>query len=116
MSEAFFEKIDVFLPGQGETLAQAPAHHWEQAERASAQIYYSTQEPEICPHPSDRADQRGEKSPCRYANRGGSFSPEVSRLRRVWCPSAGVDCHNTRDGNRRVSKTARFDGGRRQPS
>ena len=45
MSEAFFEKIDVFLPGQGEELAQAPAHHWEQAERASAQIYYSTREP-----------------------------------------------------------------------
>ena len=45
MSEAFFEKIDVFLPGQGERLVQAPAHHWEQAERASAQIYYSTREP-----------------------------------------------------------------------
>ena len=29
MSEAFFEKVDVFLPGQGETLAQAPAYHWE---------------------------------------------------------------------------------------
>ncbi len=45
MSEAFLEKIDVFLPGQGEELAQAPAHHWERAERASAQIYYSTREP-----------------------------------------------------------------------
>ena len=45
MSEAFFEKIDVFLPGQGEELTQAPAHHWERAERASAQIYYSTREP-----------------------------------------------------------------------
>ena len=33
MSEAFFEKIDVFLPGQGEELTQAPAHHWERAER-----------------------------------------------------------------------------------
>jgi hypothetical protein len=31
MSEAFFEKVDVFLPGQGETLAQAPAYHWERA-------------------------------------------------------------------------------------
>ncbi len=29
MSEAFFEKVDVFLPGQGETLAQAQAYHWE---------------------------------------------------------------------------------------
>ena len=45
MSEAFFKKIDVFLPGQGEELAQAPAHHWERAERANAQIYYSTREP-----------------------------------------------------------------------
>lgn len=45
MSEAFFEKIDVFLPGQGETLTQAPAHHWERAEGANAQIYYSTREP-----------------------------------------------------------------------
>ena len=45
MSEAFFEKIDVFLPGQAEELTQAPAHHWERAERASAQIYYSTREP-----------------------------------------------------------------------
>ena len=45
MSEAFFEKIDVFLPGQGEELTQAPVHHWERAERASAQIYYSTREP-----------------------------------------------------------------------
>ena len=45
MSKAFFEKIDVFLPGQGEELAQAPAHHWERAEPANAQIYYSTREP-----------------------------------------------------------------------
>ena len=45
MSEAFFEKIDVFLPGQAEELTQAPAHHWERAEHASAQIYYSTREP-----------------------------------------------------------------------
>lgn len=45
MSEGFFEKIDVFLPGQGEELAQAPAHYWERAERANAQIYYSTREP-----------------------------------------------------------------------
>ena len=45
MSETFFEKIDVFLPGQGETLAQTPAHHWARAERANAQIYYSTREP-----------------------------------------------------------------------
>ena len=45
MSEAFFEKIDVFLPGQGEELTQAPTHHWERAERASTQIYYSTREP-----------------------------------------------------------------------
>ena len=45
MSEAFFEKIDVFLPGQAEELTQAPAHHWERAERASAQIYYSAREP-----------------------------------------------------------------------
>ena len=29
MREAFFEKVDVFLPGQGETLAQAQAYHWE---------------------------------------------------------------------------------------
>ena len=45
MSEAFFEKIDVFLPGQGEELAQAPVYHWEWAEPANAQIYYSTREP-----------------------------------------------------------------------
>ena len=45
MSEAFFEKIDVFLPGQGETLAQAPAYHWERAEHATGHIYYSTREP-----------------------------------------------------------------------
>ena len=45
MSEAFFEKIDVFLPGQGEELAQAPVYHWERAESANAQIYYSTREP-----------------------------------------------------------------------
>ena len=45
MSESFFEKIDVFLPGRGEELVQAPAHHWERAERARAQIYYSTREP-----------------------------------------------------------------------
>ena len=45
MSEGFFEKIDVFLPGQGETLTQAPAHHWERVEGANAQIYYSTREP-----------------------------------------------------------------------
>lgn len=45
MSEAFFKKIDVLLPGQGEELAQAPAHHWDRAESANAQIYYSTREP-----------------------------------------------------------------------
>ena len=45
MSEAFFEKIDVFLPGQGEELVQAPVYHWERAEPANAQIYYSTREP-----------------------------------------------------------------------
>ena len=26
-------------------MAQAPAHHWERAERANAHIYYSTREP-----------------------------------------------------------------------
>ena len=45
MSEAFFEKVDVFLPGQGETLAPAPAYHWERAEHATGHIYYSTREP-----------------------------------------------------------------------
>ena len=45
MSEAFFEKVDVFLPGQGETLAQAPAYHWERTEHATGHIYYSTREP-----------------------------------------------------------------------
>ena len=45
MSGAVFKKIDVFLPGQGEELTQAPAHHWERAESANAQIYYSTREP-----------------------------------------------------------------------
>ncbi len=29
MSKTFFEKIDVFLPGQGEELTQAPGYHWE---------------------------------------------------------------------------------------
>ncbi len=40
MSKTFFEKIDVFLPGQGEDLTQAPVYRWEQAERANPQIYY----------------------------------------------------------------------------
>ena len=35
----------MFLPGQGEELAQAPVYHWERAEPANAQIYYSTREP-----------------------------------------------------------------------
>jgi len=43
MSEAFFEKVDVFLPGQGETLA--PAYHWERTEHATGHIYYSTRKP-----------------------------------------------------------------------
>ena len=29
MNDPFFENVDVFLPGQGDTLTQAPAYHWE---------------------------------------------------------------------------------------
>ncbi len=29
MTDPFFEQVDVFFPGQGDTLTQAPAYHWE---------------------------------------------------------------------------------------
>jgi len=29
MNAPYFETVDVFLPGQGDTLTQAPAYHWE---------------------------------------------------------------------------------------
>ena len=29
MNDPFFENVDVFLPGQGDSLTQAPAYHWE---------------------------------------------------------------------------------------
>ena len=32
MSTPLVENVDVFFPGQGETLTQAPAYHWERTE------------------------------------------------------------------------------------
>ena len=116
MSEAFFEKIDVLLPGQGDQLAQAPAHHWQRAERANAQIYYSTREPKsVLIHLTGLAREE------RKALADMPIEVDLSALkyhglRRVWCPSTGTHCHDTGNGYRRLSKTTRFDGGRRQPS
>ena len=45
MTTPFLEKIDVFLPGQGETLAQSPAYRWLRVREAVAHVYYSTTEP-----------------------------------------------------------------------
>ena len=45
MSEAFFEKVDVFLSGQGETLLPAPAHHWELVEEIHGLFFLSTRDP-----------------------------------------------------------------------
>ena len=42
---SFLEKVDVFLPGQGETLTQAPAYHWERAVEVVGRIYRSTRDP-----------------------------------------------------------------------
>ena len=39
------EKIDVFLPGQGDELAMAPAYRWQRAENAVGHVYFSTSEP-----------------------------------------------------------------------
>ena len=35
MNEPIFENVDIFLPGQGDTLTQAPAYHWERTEERS---------------------------------------------------------------------------------
>ena len=45
MSAPFFDKVDVFLPGHGQTLARAPAYRWRRSDRAVAHLYYSTTEP-----------------------------------------------------------------------
>jgi len=44
-SRAFLETVDVFLPGEGETLTEAPAYHWEQAEEIVGRIFRSTRDP-----------------------------------------------------------------------
>ena len=41
MTAPFFEKVDVFFPGQGDTLTQAPAYHWE---RKAAPVEVSAKE------------------------------------------------------------------------
>ena len=38
MNNPYFENVDVFLPGEGDTLTQAPAYHWERTEERS-EIY-----------------------------------------------------------------------------
>lgn len=38
-------KVDVFLPGQGDTLTQAPAYQWELADDIDVSAYRSTSEP-----------------------------------------------------------------------
>ena len=45
MSDPLFEKADVFLPGQGDALTQAPAYRWERVEGAVGNVYFSTTEP-----------------------------------------------------------------------
>ena len=45
MNDAFFEKVDVFLPGQGDKLTQTPPYHWKRAEHAVGHLYYSVGEP-----------------------------------------------------------------------
>ena len=35
MSKPSVENVDVFFPGQGDTLTQAPAYHWERTEAPS---------------------------------------------------------------------------------
>ena len=35
MPSPLVENVDVFFPGQGDTLAQAPAYHWERTEAPS---------------------------------------------------------------------------------
>jgi len=42
---SFLEKVDVFLPSQGETLTQAPAYHWERTVEVVGRIYRSTRDP-----------------------------------------------------------------------
>lgn len=45
MRQACFEKVDVFLPGQGESLTQAPAYRWERMQDVVGHFYLSTSEP-----------------------------------------------------------------------
>ena len=46
MNAPFVEKTDVFLPGHGTTLTQAPAYHWEPADAVSGRVYFSTRDPD----------------------------------------------------------------------
>ena len=45
MSESPLEKIDVFLPGVGDKLAQAPAYRWKPLPKAIGRIYESADDP-----------------------------------------------------------------------
>ena len=42
---SFLEKVGGFLPGQGETLTQTPAYHWERTVEVVGRIYRSTRDP-----------------------------------------------------------------------
>ena len=46
MDEPYLEKVDVFLPGQGDVLTQAPAYHWEPAPHIVGRVHYSTKDPD----------------------------------------------------------------------
>ena len=46
MNAPFIEKTDVFLPGHGTTLTQAPAYHWQPADAVSGRVYFSTRDPD----------------------------------------------------------------------
>ena len=61
MSTPYCEKVDVFLPGKGDSLLAAPDYHWERAEGMVGMFFFSTRDPNtilISPANSTREQKR----------------------------------------------------------
>ena len=61
MSTPYCEKVDVFLPGKGESLLATPDYHWERAEGMVGLFFFSTRDPNtvlITPAGSTREQKR----------------------------------------------------------
>jgi hypothetical protein len=80
MSEPFFEKVDVFLPGQGDTLNQSPVYHWKR-------VVLQCGRAEIGDDPFERSGERREESPPADGGHGRPYSNPLLTNHMMVCMS-----------------------------